>query len=315
MVIPVKNGAATLERCLASLRQQTVGNEMEIVVADSMSSDGSREIAARYGAKLFDVAEGNFDHGLTRNLGAKHCNGELVFFTVQDAWLAEVDMLQKMAAHFADHSVMAVVGHQAVPHERDKNPMLWYRPVSKPAITVKEIRSEEWFEALPQQEQQALVSWDNVVAMYRKMALREQPFVKTAFAEDWIWNYQALMKGWKTLHDSGLVVYHYHHHAYRYAFRSKFTVNYHFKKFLRFEPSMPRLFMPVAKSIYHLAKHDSLSWKEKIYWMQYNLVAAMAEVHSVFDFRLRAWLGGEKLLESGYRRYCRSIPQGKQKRR
>ncbi|HEX5482531.1 MAG TPA: tetratricopeptide repeat protein [Terriglobia bacterium] len=48
----VKDGAATLARCLDSVR----GVVDEIVIADTGSSDQSREIAAQFGAKVFSIA-------------------------------------------------------------------------------------------------------------------------------------------------------------------------------------------------------------------------------------------------------------------
>ena len=165
VVIPVKNGAATLKRCLDSLRSQTIGKELEIIVLDSMSTDTSAEIAVGYGATIIAVADGSFDHGLTRNIGVAHSSGELVYLTVQDAWLSANDLLERMAGRFRDADVMAVVGHQAVPHEKDKNPVEWYRPVSISSVTEKQVSNQGDFLNMPQQEQQSLVAWDNVVAM------------------------------------------------------------------------------------------------------------------------------------------------------
>ena len=55
VVIPVKDGAATLERCLNSLQKQVMPYPLEIIIADSMSTDESRQIAARYDAKIISI--------------------------------------------------------------------------------------------------------------------------------------------------------------------------------------------------------------------------------------------------------------------
>jgi glycosyltransferase involved in cell wall biosynthesis len=54
VVIPVRNDAAALERCLSALGRQTQAAD-EIVVVDSGSTDGSAEVAARHGARVLPV--------------------------------------------------------------------------------------------------------------------------------------------------------------------------------------------------------------------------------------------------------------------
>ena len=278
-----------------------------------MSTDGSREIALKYDAILIDIAAGTFNHGLTRNKGVQHTSGELVFLTVQDAWIAENNMLERMAKHFEDAAVMAVAGHQAVPHEKDKNPLIWYKPYSAPRVTAKQLNKPEEFNKLTQKEQESIIAWDDVVSMYRKTALTEQPFVKTGFAEDWIWSYHALLKGWKLLHDSSLIVYHYHHQTYNYVFKMGYTLNYHLYKFLKFKPSLPSFTMPVIRAFYHLLKNSNLSFKEKIYWIRYNVSGRTAKYFCNLNFLTRLKLFGKPGIEKGYNKYCKTIPQGSQK--
>jgi rhamnosyltransferase len=302
-----------LRQCLESIHNQTITNQLEIIILDSMSTDKGRDIAEKFKTKIIEIPADSFDHGLTRNIGVKHAKGEFVYLTVQDAWIANTDMLEKMVSHFEDADVMAVAGHQAVPHEKDKNPFLWYRPYSTPGVTEKWIKDVDAFKALPLKEQQSLVSWDNVVCMYRKNALLKQPFVSTAFAEDWIWSYHALLKGWKLFHDSSLVVYHYHHNSYRYAFNSGYTINYHFYKFFKYKPILPSLAMPVIRATYHLLKNKTLSLHERFCWIMHNAAGRTGNFISTFNFLLRLKTGGERGIEKGYHKYCRSIPQGKQK--
>jgi rhamnosyltransferase len=314
VVIPVRNGAQTLHKCLSTVCNQTLKDEIEIIVLNSMSTDESCDIARRYGAKIIDIPDGTFNHGLTRNIGVLHATGALVYFTVQDAWIASGDMLEKMARHFESEEVMAVAGHQAVPHEKDKNPFVWYRPYSKPGITEKFITNNIDFLGMPAHKQQALVAWDDVVAMYRKSALLQQPFVQTEFAEDWIWSYQALMKGWKLLHDSSLVVYHYHHQSYRYVFNTGYTINYHFYKFFKYKPAVPSVIMPITRVIYHLLKNKHLSIREKIYWIVHNISGKLALCFSTINFLIRFKVAGAVGIEKGYRKYCKSIPQGQHRK-
>lgn len=312
IVIPVRNGGATLRRCLASLKKQTI-QPLEIVILDTASIDNSREIAKEFGAKIIDIQAEDFDHGLTRNEGVRHCSGDLIYMTVQDAWIPDPEMFEKMAAHFDDPEVMAVCGHQAVPHEKDKNPVRWYRRYSDHTEEVRQVHDVESFKKLPQASQQKLVAWDNVVAMYRKEALIALPFVQTAMSEDWVWSYQALCRGWKLLRDSSLVVYHYHHQTPGYVFRTNWSVNYHFYKFFGYRPELPALMMPALRSVYHLAKNRNLSLKEKAYWAIHNVLWRMSECRAALSFRWKLRFSGKAGLYAAYRKYCHAIPQGKLK--
>jgi GT2 family glycosyltransferase len=47
VVILNYNGAKWLERCLASIRQQTLFHQIEVIVADNASSDGSDQLAGQ----------------------------------------------------------------------------------------------------------------------------------------------------------------------------------------------------------------------------------------------------------------------------
>ncbi len=311
VIIPVKNGAATLERCLLSIRKQTV-DQIEIIVLDSASTDDSKLLAKNFNTIIVDISPVEFDHGLTRNHGIQLASADLVYLTVQDAWIPDTQMLEKMAKHFEDPEVMAVTGHQAVAHEKDKNPLMWYHSYSEPEVSVRQIKDIEAFKALPQTEQQKLVAWDNVVAMYRRQALIELPFVQTEMSEDWMWSYQALLKGWKLLRDPSLIVYHYHHHTYDYTFNTNYSINYHFYKFFGYRPGLPPVWIPTMKAAWHIFRNKELTLREKVYWIWHNYRIQAATLHSNKDFLRRLHEGGEKALEEGYKMYCARIPQGRQ---
>jgi rhamnosyltransferase len=96
VAIPVLNGATTLDEVLAAVRGQEVEAEVEILVCDSGSIDGSQAICARHGAEVFAIPREKFSHGGTRNLLAERASGTHVAFLTQDAvpgttgWLAEL---------------------------------------------------------------------------------------------------------------------------------------------------------------------------------------------------------------------------------
>ena len=95
IIIPTYNEEEYLPRLLASIRSQGFEG-YEIIVADAKSTDRTREIAARFGAK---VVEGGMP-GPGRNLGARAAQGDLLLFLDADVVLPETDWLERKVAQF-----------------------------------------------------------------------------------------------------------------------------------------------------------------------------------------------------------------------
>lgn len=303
VLIPVKNGASTLHRCLESIRNQYCKVPIEILVLDSGSTDGSVHIANSFGAKVISVDPSTYNHGLTRNLGFDFSAGDLLFFTVQDAWLSETNILEGMANWFNDETIVGVCGHQAVPHERDKNPILWFRRSTKP---IPEIRQYILSNPMP------VYSWDNVVSMYRRGALENLPFEKTYTGEDWIWAFNALIKGWKLVYDPSLVVYHYHHRTFVYVFRLEYGLYYTFYKKFNLIPRWPGWLVKNLKVVYHISRNRVLSFEEKIFWILHNFSGNTSHALAHLLFRLGLFIDRNQITNWLYLKICGSLTQGKQ---
>jgi GT2 family glycosyltransferase len=91
VVILNYNGAKWLERCLASLQEQTIFNRIEVIVADNLSTDGSDRLAEKL---VRDWSNGRFiQNGENlgfcegNNRGARPAIGEYLFFLNNDTWL------------------------------------------------------------------------------------------------------------------------------------------------------------------------------------------------------------------------------------
>jgi rhamnosyltransferase len=308
VIIPVKNGAATLERCLNSLVEQTV-NKLEIIVLDSGSTDASIDIAKRYGAKIINVLPKEFNHGLTRNIGVSAASGSLLYFTVQDAWLSESTMLERMVTHFNDASTMAVVGHQAIPWGHvDKNPAYWFKRISEPEVEIRHFPDTTVFANLPKDIQFEKSRWDNVNAMYRKAVLMTLRFRNTNYSEDCLWANDALRNGLKIFRDSSLVVYHYHHMTFNYVYKTSFIVYYNFFRFFGIK-QMP-LWSPLQflRASFAVVKRKEINIRQKIYWVWHNAVGNLGFFSSSLYFSIL----GKKGTEQHFLKLSKQLPQGKQ---
>jgi cellulose synthase/poly-beta-1,6-N-acetylglucosamine synthase-like glycosyltransferase len=114
VVIPVRNGAGTLETCLAALRNQTRPAD-EVVVVDNGSSDATASVGRSGGARVIELA----DPGVyrARNVGWRSCTSDLIAFTDADCE-PEPDWLEQLAAPFADPGVSGAGGPTVLPEVR-----------------------------------------------------------------------------------------------------------------------------------------------------------------------------------------------------
>lgn len=86
-VIPVKNDAARLDRCLASIRANDYpADRVEIVVADNGSTDASAEVARSRQATVLSLP--GIRLGALRNTAAKAARGEVLAFVDADHEIA-----------------------------------------------------------------------------------------------------------------------------------------------------------------------------------------------------------------------------------
>ncbi len=101
VIVPVFNSRATLRRSLDSVLAQRSA-DLELVVVDGGSTDGSVDILREYGNRIPNW-ESKPDGGVypAFNRGVRQSRGEWLYFLGSDDWLWSDDVLQYMAPHLA----------------------------------------------------------------------------------------------------------------------------------------------------------------------------------------------------------------------
>ena len=75
VIVPTKNSEATIERCLKSIVEQSYKN-VELIVVDNYSIDRTRQVARKYGAKVYLKGP---ERAAQINFGVKKARGKYVY--------------------------------------------------------------------------------------------------------------------------------------------------------------------------------------------------------------------------------------------
>jgi GT2 family glycosyltransferase len=115
IIIPTKNNADILERCLTSIRYLDYPkDEIEVIIVDGHSSDDTVEIAKKYGCRIVYEEEGTI--GGARNIGVERSSGDYIVFTDADC-VVDRDWLKNLLREFKDEKVASVGGPNITPDD------------------------------------------------------------------------------------------------------------------------------------------------------------------------------------------------------
>ena len=272
IVIPTLNAGPEFEEMLKKLSAQEGDFEREIFVVDSGSTDGTDELARRYGASVYEITRAEFNHGATRNLGISLTRGEYVALIVQDAvplderWLAAmVEDLER------DERVAGVYGRQ-IPRE---DAGVLTRVLVSNMATANLERQEQFagnrkqYRKMPPMKRRRLAAFDNVSSCLRRSVWEEMPFDRTNFGEDIRWGKRVVEAGYKTIYEPRSAVIHSHERGAIYDLR-RYYVNQRILLELfgfRIVPNLRHLFLAISRTslyLYRLLRQDQEMSKRRL---------------------------------------------------
>lgn len=222
VVIPTLNAMAYLPALLPALRSQKPSPPLEILIVDSRSTDGTRDVVHQAGGevRLLDVAR--FSHGGTRNLGIQNARGSIVVFLSQDAIPRDDTWLAQLVAPFQDPQVAASFSRQ-VPRP-GANPMeQFFLATHFPENPIGYRRRPDGQPPAFQRD----VFFSNVSSAARREVILRHPFDDTLImSEDQQFARDILLAGHAVVYASSSVVLHSHNYTFLTAFQRYFDSAY-----------------------------------------------------------------------------------------
>lgn len=113
IVIRTFNEAKWLGTVLKALADQDVpAREVETIVVDSGSTDGSRDIAVRHGCRLVEIAKEDFSFGYSLNTGCAAARGRALVFLSGHCIPKRRDWLSRLIAPLGREGMVYTYGRQ-----------------------------------------------------------------------------------------------------------------------------------------------------------------------------------------------------------
>jgi GT2 family glycosyltransferase len=216
VVVPTFNAGSDAALFLAALERQVGVPELELVVADSGSSDGTRERFAAVADVMLDIPPGDFGHGRTRNEAFAASSGDVVVMLVQDALLLGRHALHDLVEEVLSDDRLAAVSGRQVPRS-DADLYGAFNVVSHYNALWRDGRRAKPNDPL---HRRAAAGVDNVCAAIRSATWEQGiQYRDVEFGEDFDFGVRALDAGWRIALSDRFAVAHSHNRDAVYHFR------------------------------------------------------------------------------------------------
>jgi GT2 family glycosyltransferase len=213
IIIPTYNGAARIGKCLAALDRESQGRQVEVIVVNDGSTDGTLEVLSRF-PQVRIIDQPNSGPATARNRGAQEAGGDIIIFTDDDCEAAP-GWLAAMLAPFADPQVVGAKGRYLT------------RQTGLVARFVQ-LDYEDRYRITTRNPDIDFI--DTYSAAFRRSNFLEMGGYDTSFpvacAEDAELSFRMSAKGWKMRFVPDAMVYHQHPDSLAAFLKKKFKFAY-----------------------------------------------------------------------------------------
>jgi rhamnosyltransferase len=214
-----KNAGPEFNRVLDRIDTQKTAKDVEIIVVDSGSLDGTVKRAAAYADTLVEIDPEEFHHGRTRNLAADKATGDAYIYLTQDALPMDNSWLESLVEPLTNDGAGAAYGRQiAYPEAKpmDKFFYSYFYPEDRQRLTSSDVddRREFYLENIFISDVAAAIS----AKAFDDVRFRED----TPMSEDKDFAFRALEQGYDLVYEPSAAVYHSHDYSIPELFKRRF---------------------------------------------------------------------------------------------
>ncbi|MCX7965061.1 MAG: glycosyltransferase [Syntrophorhabdaceae bacterium] len=263
VIIPTYNAEKFLEKLFISLESQTV--TCEVIIVDSSSSDNTVHIAKSCGAMVISIKKEDFNHGLVRNMGAKHAKGDVFVFMTQDALPFEAYAIEKLIEPLGvfkknnAHDIIGASYGRQIPHESAKPIERFARVYNYPDMPSVKCKGDI------EKSDIKTFFFSNVFSAVRKDVFESVGgFPEDLYMfEDMLFAAKLMQRGYKIAYVSDAKVIHSHNLSCFEQFKRYFFAGISFKKnrwFLELSKAEGEGLNFLKEELRYLIRHHAYPW-------------------------------------------------------
>ncbi len=222
VIILTYNEEKNIGHCLDAVFAQKFPEHFEVIVADSGSTDRTREIVKAYPVRLLEVSRDQFGHGRTRQMASGQARGRFLVYLVADAIPADEHWLSSLVEPLTEDKEFAGSYSRQIPRP-NAHPVeaarLKERTAGRGEKIVRQLTDKNFPRSLKPLERLAFCDFDDVSACRRGSVLENIPIPDVPWAEDLYWSKQVLEAGYKIAFEPRSTVIHSHSRGLIHGFR------------------------------------------------------------------------------------------------
>ena len=259
IVIRAYNEEKYIGRLLEGIRQQTV-RDVEIILVDSGSTDGTVAVAESFGARVVKIPSTEFTFGRSLNFGIRAATRELIAIASAHVYPVYPDWLESLLQPFEDANIALTYGKQRGPETAKFSEQQIY---------------QQWYPDIGQ-PRQITAFCNNANAAIRRTLWEKNPYDETLTGlEDLAWAKWAKAQGYDIAYVAEAEIIHIHNETppgvfnrYRreaMAFKRIYPeAHFNLYDFLRL------MTMNILSDLWHAARQRVL-WKNipSIFWFRF----------------------------------------------
>lgn len=202
VVIPTRNGGERLRAVLEAVAGQRFAGRREVVLVDSGSRAAELAMMQASGARVESIEPASFDHGLTRDLGARLARGRVLVFLNQDAVPGDEGWLARLTEPLLTAPGRRAAVQGGIRDVEDPGARFYWDSCGSRFYFTRETR--HWLGS------HGGVGFSTVNAAIRRDVWERIPFGWAPIMEDKKWQAEALDGGWRIVARDDAFVYHTH---------------------------------------------------------------------------------------------------------